>query len=128
MKFTYVTNGNSKATISGDTLKNMLVKAGQYKIRARVKVSDTTSTIKFFVLSMQNPQTSIPFEQYKGSGVPTDDQLMFSPSQLSMEWVWVELPFYWDGVQPIELWTGRPYGLNSGVILWEDKVEIVSKE
>ncbi|MGG3742483.1 baseplate J/gp47 family protein [Paenibacillus chibensis] len=128
VKFTYVTNGNSKATISGETLANMLGKAGQYKIRARVKVSDTTSTTKFFVLSMQNPQTLTPFERYQGSGTPTDDELMFSPRQLSTDWTWVELPFYWDGIQPIELWTGRPHNLIEGVTLWEDQVEFISED
>ncbi len=128
VKFTYVTNGNSKATISGETLANILVKAGQYKIRARVKVSDTSSATQFFVLSVQNPQTNIPFEQHKGSGTPTDEQLMFSPNQIGTDWTWVELPFYWDGIQPVEIWTGRPFSLIEGVILWEDSVELVSDD
>ncbi|GIP25480.1 hypothetical protein J23TS9_06100 [Paenibacillus sp. J23TS9] len=128
VKFAYATNGNGKAAISGDTLKGLLGnKAGQFKVRARLKVDNTASTVKSFVLCMQNPQTMTPFEQHKGDGVPSDDQVMFSPSELKTDWTWVELPFYWDGVQPVELWTGRPPGLSPGTTIWEDQIQFVGE-
>ncbi|MGN7360010.1 tail fiber protein [Paenibacillus sp. SAF-054] len=128
VKFEYATNGNGKAAKSGDTIKNLLGnKAGQFRIRARVKVDNKASTDKTYVLCMQNPQTLTPFEQTKGAGTPSDEQLMFSPSQMSTDWAWVELPFYWDGVQPVELWTGRPPGLSLGTTIWEDQIQFISE-
>ncbi|MWV44972.1 hypothetical protein GRF59_15220 [Paenibacillus sp. HJL G12] len=129
VKFEYGDKGNGKATISGGVIEGILGnKAGQYTVRARVKVTSTTSTTPIFVLSMQNLNTMTIFERYKGAGEPSNEQVMFSPSQMKTEWNWVELPFYWDGIQPIELWTGRRGGYEPDLVFWEDKVEFVSMD
>lgn len=126
VKFAYATNGNGKATKSDNTIKNLLGnKAGQYKVRARVKASETTSATPTFILCIQDQVTMAPFKQSKTSNVDSD--LAFAPSQMSTDWTWVECPFFWDGVQPIELWTGRPPGTSPGITIWEDQIQFVSE-
>ncbi|MFU1798210.1 hypothetical protein ACM1RC_30440 [Paenibacillus azoreducens] len=127
-KFEFSDKGNGKATISGGAIDRILGnKAGQYTARARVKANINTSTEPLFIVSVQDSRSPFtPFPSAKGSAETADK--MFSAKNIGSAWTWVEVPFYWDGVTPIELWTGRKGGYEPDLIFWEDIVEFVVKE
>ncbi|BFH59454.1 hypothetical protein [Paenibacillus azoreducens] len=123
-KFEFSDKGNGKATISGGVIEGILGnKAGQYTARARVKANISTSTRPLFALSVQDSKTFEPFPIAKGSTETSDK--MFSAKDIGLDWTFVETSFYWDGVTPIELWTGRQGGYEPDVAFWEDIVEFV---
>ncbi|MFU1797464.1 hypothetical protein ACM1RC_26600 [Paenibacillus azoreducens] len=125
-KFEYSDKGNGKATISGGVIEGILGnKAGQYTVRARVKANINSSTQPLFVVSVQDPKSPFkPFPPAKGSTETSDK--VFSAEDIGLAWTWVEVPFYWDGVTPIELWTGRKGGYEPDLVFWEDIVEFVA--
>ncbi|OAB31750.1 hypothetical protein PMSD_18365 [Paenibacillus macquariensis subsp. defensor] len=128
VKFVHNTAGNSKATYGGTTgkvIENLLGnKAGQYTVRCRLKKSGSTDlSFKNFAIVVQN---GVPFKVSKDSVV--DAVLELSAGQISTDWAWHEVSFYWDGIQPIELWTGKTPGGDPAAIFWEDQVVFISAD
>lgn len=125
-QFVFSSAGNSKATIGDGTghIERMLNnKPGHYKVRVRLRANSVQYNNMVFAIAMQNSTTQVMLKQTKGGSV--NSELILTPRQIGTEWTWFEVPFYWDGVEPLELWTGRPTGGDIDSIAWQDRVEFV---
>lgn len=126
LKFVYNNAGNSKAQYGIDNTSGLmeaaLGKAGQYVVRGRLKANMTSSSVPTFAVVMMQRGTGQPLKQ--ASGGTTNAEVIFTPAQIGLVWRWVEVPFYWDGVVPLELWTGRLPGGDLTSIIWQDQMVI----
>lgn len=101
VKMTYSATGAGILTYGfGSVLEALVETENHFIARPRVKVSSIAGANNLLQVTVQDRGTKVPLKQVKGGG--TDARLTLKANQLAVAFGYVDLPFYWDGLQTIE--------------------------
>lgn len=125
VKLVFNSAGNSKVSTRELQQSPFLSGEGEYYIRVRVKVDTTGNADELYAIAVQNHVASQVFPRLKGSADKCER--IYRAADLSTDWMWLEDTFYWDGTQPVEIWTGRIPNRGNGVTMWVDSVQLEKK-
>lgn len=118
VKMVYDAGGAGIATLS--SLENLLETENHFKARVKVKVDSTAGADN--LLQIRVLAGGVPVKQTKGGN--DDAAVTKKASQLTTEFAYVEVPFYYDGDQALTLEVRR-LTTDNATLVWVDQVNVV---
>lgn len=122
LKMIYNAGGAGIATY-GAAVETALETENHFKARFKVKTDSIAGATDLLQLTIQDRGTKTPLKQTSG-GVP-DARVTLKANQLTTALGFVEVPFYWDGLQALEVEIRR-LTTDTTTTVWVDLINFVS--
>lgn len=119
VKLTHAAAGAATVTLAA--IDACLETENHFKARLKVKADSTVGQND--LLRVRVLSEGQPVKQTKGGAVDAD--LTFAASQLSIDYGYIEIPFYYDGMQPLTLEIQRLTADNVTTV-WIDRIHFAS--
>ncbi|WP_237714802.1 baseplate J/gp47 family protein [Pelosinus fermentans] len=121
LKMVYDAGGPGYATYA--PVDHLLETENHFKARVKVKVDSSAGATDLFKITVRDNGTKVAIKQTKGGSL--DATAIYKASQLTATFGHIELPFYYNGDQALEIEVRR-LTTDTTTVVYVDQVDVVS--